>query len=75
MPNNIKSERNRANLTQKDLAEKLNTSEGTVRDWEKGRRTMPSNKLLEMSAIFGCTTDYILGRSSERTVLIQVTGI
>lgn len=68
MPNTIKSERVRAGLSQDDLAERLNVSAVTIRNWESGRNTMPVNKLVEMSDIFQCSTDYILGRCDERTV-------
>ena len=68
MPNTIKSERVRAGLSQDDLAERLNVSAVTIRNWESGRNTMPVSKLVEMSDIFQCSTDYILGRCDERTV-------
>lgn len=68
MPNTIKSERVRAGLSQDDLAERLNVSAMTIRNWESGRNAMPVSKLVEMSDIFQCSTDYILGRCDERTV-------
>lgn len=70
MPNMIRSERSRLGLSQVELAEKLNVSESTIREWETGKRQLSVGKLLEMSELFGCTTDYILGRSEERTVFI-----
>lgn len=70
MPNMIRSERSRLGLSQVELAEKLDVSESTIREWETGKRQLSVGKLLEMSELFGCTTDYILGRSEERTVFI-----
>lgn len=74
MPNMIKSERNRLGMSQVELAEKLEVSESTIREWETGKRQLSVGKLLEMSELFGCTTDYILGRSNERTVFIISRG-
>ena len=70
----IKSERNRLGMSQVELAEKLEVSESTIREWETGKRQLSVGKLLEMSELFGCTTDYILGRSNERTVFIISRG-
>lgn len=70
MHNTIKSERVRAGLSQDELAERLNVSPMTIRNWETGRNTMPVSKLVELSDIFQCSTDYILGRCDERTVVV-----
>lgn len=70
LPNMIKSERYRIGLTQRELARKLDVSDSTIRAWESGERPLTVSSLLKMSDIFGCTTDYILGRSNERTVAL-----
>lgn len=67
----IKSERVRIGLTQRELAKKLNVSDSTVRAWESGERSLTVTSLLAMSDLFDCTTDYLLGRSDERTVAIR----
>lgn len=71
MPNVIKSERVRLGLTQRELATKLNVADSTVRAWESGERPLTVGSLLAMSDMFGCTTDYLLGRCDERTVTIR----
>lgn len=68
MPNNIRSERARLGLSQKELAERLGVDESTVNRWEKDIGPMSVKFLREMSELFGCTTDYIVGRSQERTI-------
>lgn len=70
MPNNIKSERARLNLSQKELAEKLGVDESTVNRWERDIGSVKASYLAKLSEIFGCTTDYIIGRTNERTVFV-----
>ena len=67
MANNIASERARIGMTQQSLAEKLMVSEPTVRRWEKNEGVIPTAKLLEMAALFGCTIEYLLAQTEERT--------
>lgn len=51
-------------LTQEQLAEKLNVSRQSVSKWESGQATPDLEKIVEISAIFDVTTDYLL-KSSE----------
>ena len=57
----INAEMARNSLTNKTLAEKIGVSEKTVSNWRCGRTDIPSVKLVEMSRLFGVTTDYLLG--------------
>ena len=66
MRNNISSERNRIGKSQAELARCLGVSEPTLRAWEQGHRSIPSRYVLEMSKLFNCTTDYLLGIANER---------
>ena len=52
------------NLTQEQLAEKLDVSRQSVSKWESGQATPELEKIVVMSAIFDVTTDYLL-KSSE----------
>lgn len=47
-------------LTQEQLAEKLNVSRQSVSKWESGQATPDLEKLIAMSQIFDVTTDYLL---------------
>lgn len=53
-------------LSQDQLASRLETSGSSVREWESGRSMPSPEMLLKMSDLFGCTTDYLLGRTQER---------
>ena len=45
------------NLTQEDLAEKLNVSRQTVSEWETGEALPEMDKALELCKIFNCSLD------------------
>lgn len=64
---NIASERKRLGLRQADLAEKLGVSKSTVERWEQNVTPPFGDKLVEMHDLFGCTVDYLLGITDERT--------
>lgn len=51
-------------LTQEQLAEKLDVSRQSVSKWESGQATPELDKIVALSAIFDVTTDYLL-KSSE----------
>ena len=51
-------------LTQEQLAEKLDVSRQSISKWESGQATPDLEKIVEISAIFDVTTDYLL-KSSE----------
>ena len=51
-------------LTQEQLAEKLDVSRQSISKWESGQATPELEKIVAMSAVFNVTTDYLL-KSSE----------
>ncbi len=66
MRNNIASERVRLGWSQDELAEKLDVSRDTVKKWENGETPIKSSMLIAMSDLFGCSIDYLMGRTEER---------
>ena len=58
---NINAECARAGMTKADLAEKLGVSYATFRNWMRGKGEIPASKLVTMSELFNCSTDYLLG--------------
>ena len=65
----IKSERKRAGLTQAELAKRLELKQQTVGDYERGIRKPSFDVLEKMSKLFGCTIDYLFGRTNVRRQL------
>ena len=51
-------------LTQEELAEKLNVSRQSVSKWESGQAVPELDKIVALSTVFDVTTDYLL-KSSE----------
>lgn len=58
---NIDAERARIGLSRVGLAEKLNVSYGTMKNWMRGATDIPASKVIEMAKLFHCSTDYLLG--------------
>ncbi len=50
-------------LSQKQLAEILNTTNSSICDWECGRTEPNLETLVAISVYFNTTTDYLLGKS------------
>ena len=53
-------ERKRLGLSQEELAEKMNVSRQAVSKWEGGQSIPEIEKILQLSSLFGVTTDYLL---------------
>lgn len=62
--NNLRELRKAKNLRQQDLAAALNVAPITVSRYETGDRDIDSETICRLCEIFGCTADYLLGRSS-----------
>jgi len=56
------------NMTQVELAEKLNYSDKTVSKWERGESTPDIAVLVEIAQLFGVSMDYLVGlETAEQT--------
>ena len=61
----VKELRVENNLTQKQLAEKLQTTNSSVCDWEKGRSQPDLKTLANMAQLFQVRADYLLGLKDD----------
>ena len=61
--NNLRELRKAKNMRQHDLAAALNVAPITVSRYETGDRDIDSETICRLCEIFGCTADYLLGRS------------
>ncbi|MBE5750862.1 MAG: helix-turn-helix transcriptional regulator [Clostridia bacterium] len=61
----IKELRLESGLTQKRLAEILNTTNSAVCDWERGRTQPDLQTLTKIAVLFGVSTDYLVGLSDD----------
>lgn len=64
--NNLKKIRQENQITQEELAKKINTSRSNIANYENDKN-MPSIEILnKLSEIFNCSTDYLLGKTDVR---------
>ena len=63
--NILKKIRQDNNLTQEELAKKINTSRSNIANYENDKN-MPSIEILDkLSKIFDCSIDYLLGKTND----------
>ena len=62
----IRDLREDRDLTQTEMAQILNCSQQVYSNSELGQRDIPTQVLIALADFYDTTTDYILGRSSER---------
>jgi len=63
----ILSLRKSSGWSQEELAEKMNVSRQSISKWESAAAIPDINKILELSRLFGVTTDYLLKDDREDT--------
>lgn len=54
-----------SDYTQQFVADYLNMHVGVYRRYEKGEREIPVWALIKLSALYHCSTDYILGLTEQ----------
>lgn len=65
--------RNEFKLTQKELADKLGVSRGTIGMYEIGQRDPDTDTLLKLSELFNVSVDYLLGNTDIRNQADEIT--
>lgn len=70
--NRIRELRKRNGWLQSDLAARLNTAQQSVARYETEQRQLDPETIHKLCDIFGCTADYLLGRSEQATP--ELTG-
>ncbi|MGN0394259.1 MAG: helix-turn-helix domain-containing protein, partial [Coprococcus sp.] len=67
----IQELRTQRGMTQLELSQLLGTSKSVISSYENALHLPPYDILLKLSDIFGVTTDYLLGNSSQRTLSVD----
>lgn len=57
------------NLSQRELAKKLNISQGTYNNWENGKTEPSIEDLIEISKLFKVSVDYLIGNQVEEVLM------
>ena len=73
LPQKLKQLRLSHNYSQSEVANKLGISPSIVSGYETGERTPSTEVLLSLSYLYKCSTDYLLGKSTEKSVVILDT--
>ncbi len=68
---NIKNIRIKNNLSQKDIAEKLQVSRSSYAMWESNNNIFPIKRLIDLCNIYSISLDYALGLTNE---FIKING-
>lgn len=61
----IKDLREDRDITQKEIADYLKITQQQYSLYEKGKRTLPIDLLIELSKYYNVSTDYLLGLTNE----------
>ncbi|MBE6694000.1 MAG: helix-turn-helix transcriptional regulator [Ruminococcaceae bacterium] len=61
----IRDLREDRDLTQKEMAQKLNCSQQVYSNYELGQRDIPTDILIRLALFYNVSIDYILGISDE----------
>ena len=69
---NITELRRANNMTQIELAERLNYSDKTISKWERAESSPDISVLLEIAELFGVTLDYFVRAEHERIELFEI---
>ena len=68
--------RKQYNLTQKQVAERIGTSASVISGYEIGDREPSYEKLVRLSYLYNCSTDYLLGKSTTPpTRFLDASGL
>lgn len=63
----IEAERIKRNISKDEFSQLLGVTRRTVTNWQNGRTELPISKLIKLSNMWNCSTDYLLGLTSDKT--------
>lgn len=72
---NLRKLRNERNWSQAKLADKLGISDSQVAHYETEDRLPSLQVVIQASRVFGVTTDYLLGVSTNRDHWLDISGL
>lgn len=64
---NIDVERVKRRMSLDELADKIGVQRKSIYTWQKNGK-IPATVLIDMADFFGCSVDYLLGRTENRNV-------
>ena len=73
--NRIKQLRNELGLTQEDFAKKIGYTRTAISAWEIGRNEPSNADTVKIANFFGCSIDYLLGKTDVRNPGKQIDDV
>lgn len=71
LPEKLKELRLKSKLSQKQVADRLNSSTSSISGYETGVKTPSAEQLLALSYLYNCSVDYLLGKQKEVFVTLE----
>ncbi len=76
LPRKLQMLRHKYGYSQKQVAETLKVSPSVVSGYETGERTPSTEVLLDLSNLYRCSVDYLLGKEKkEPGIIIDTAGL
>lgn len=76
LPNRLRELRMKYGYSQKAVSQKIGISPSIVSGYESGERTPSTEVLLSLAYLYGCSTDYLLGKQNDNSQLVlDVSGL
>lgn len=69
LPERLRDMREKFSYSQRDVARQLNVSPSLISGYETGDRTPSVEILLQLSYLYKCSVDFLLGKGREEMVL------
>lgn len=61
----VEAERIKHGLSRDEFARTLGVSRRTIQNWQSGATEIPLSKVLELTNMWGCSADYLLGLTTQ----------
>lgn len=71
---NLQFLRKNENMTQEELAERLDVSRQSVSKWESGAAYPETDKIIQLSEMFGCSVDSLLKGEVKAEITEDIWG-
>lgn len=65
LPERLREMRMKLKLSQRQVAERLDSSISSISGYETGEKTPSAEQLLALSYLYNCSVDYLLGKQKE----------
>ena len=70
LPERLRYMREKLSFSQRDVAKQLAVSPSLISGYETGERTPSVEVLLQLSYLYKCSVDYLLGKRREEHILV-----